>query len=640
MEAYAQAPPEVNYIENNAIYTVNNQTNISSMLGFSSKKFIDLLHKVRLALGAAAHPDNAHPMQRIVFGVFESCAIILFEMEIKEENDLRYLNDGRLYTAMAALEYLRSSIISLGSSSPSSMVQRCVRELKTYVHAFATAMLRAVLVRIHYIVDTIRVLYTINENTTNNKIYKASLVGIANYAAKRAKCNPLIYYTSTASYNWFNICNVLSLYPHMQGNVAPINDPVLTDMKLKFANNNTIHDVITMLVDDCNRIDAMENGIGRCDTDFMTLRTVMPMNVHGDDDNAIIDPARSTTLKDHNDLILKTFDTVPVPSTSRYYLQIQNSSPETTHVGVMNIARVVQQCMSNSRADKRFMEIHRSTPAGVAELERFYSQACTISPRNIGLFLQCLNFEMMDPELFSAILSCLDATSGMPIPDEKEISKYANDAMFRMAVNLFYHSRIVRSFKGDDIYVHDSMFFNNFLEWIQEEYHMEHHIPSSVASSIMSWCTSMSTAMHTTRDQNGGTKYAMAALTTCEVDNRVLADFLNMFIKMYIEDETEVTIINKKFLENALLKVFESKKNTYHLAKGQFISPTALRLFLARCRWSIADDIRLIFPVCVKFFDSIITDNTDSTTESARENAKRNMEHVATMVAPLLVNPN
>uniref|UniRef100_A0A0K8R4J1 Putative inhibitor of apoptosis 1 diap1 n=1 Tax=Ixodes ricinus TaxID=34613 RepID=A0A0K8R4J1_IXORI len=412
-------------------------------------------------------------------------------------------------------------------------------------------------------------------------------------------------------------------------------------MKLRFATNNTMDDVINMLVDDCCKADQQSSGAGRCDTDFMTMRTVMPMNVDADqNDEAIIDPAKSTTLKDHNDLIMKTFDTVPVPSTSRYYIPLQNSNPEMKSVGVMNIAQVVKQCMSNSRVDKRFMEIHRSTPAGIAELDRFFAQACTISPRNLGLFLQCLNFEMMDPELFAGMLQCLENTVGVPTPDEREISKYANDAMFRMAVNIFYHTRMIRSYKGDDVYMYDNMFFNNFLEWIQEENHMEHHIPPSVASSIMSWCTSMSTAMHTTRDDNGGTRYAMAALTTCEVDQRVLADFLNMFIKMYIEDETEVTIINKRFLENALLKVFESRNSTYHLAKGQFISPTALRLFLARCRWSIADDIRLMFPVSVKFLETIINDTTDAASVTNRETARRNMEQVNTMVAPLLMNPN
>ncbi|EEC09398.1 hypothetical protein IscW_ISCW008237 [Ixodes scapularis] len=338
-------------------------------------------------------------------------------------------------------------------------------------------------------------------------------------------------------------------------------------MKVRFSNNNTVFDVITMLVDDCNRLDAEDAALGRCDTDFMTLRTVMPMETNEADDAAILDPSVSTTLKDHNDMIQRTFDTVPMIKRNKYFNALQNSNAVQTTVGVLNIAHVVQQCMSSSRTDKRFVELHRSTQGGSSELDRFFAQACSVSPRNLWLFLQCINFEMMDPETFGAMLYCLKVTNGIPTPDEREVAAYANSSLFRMAMNLFYHTRVCHSYKNDEVYLYDGMFFNHYLSWMHDVHYLEHHIPPSVAASIMSWCTSMSTALHTVRDADG-TRQSMAALSVCEIDQRVLADFLKMFVKMYIEDETEITIINKKFLENELLKVFECDVAYKHLQRG------------------------------------------------------------------------
>ncbi|XP_042144721.1 uncharacterized protein LOC8030531 [Ixodes scapularis] len=409
-------------------------------------------------------------------------------------------------------------------------------------------------------------------------------------------------------------------------------------MKVRFSNNSTVFDVITMLVDDCNRLDAEDAALGRCDTDFMTLRTVMPMETNEADDAAILDPSVSTTLKDHNDMIQRTFDTVPVIKRNKYFNALQNSNAVQTTVGVLNIAHVVQQCMSSSRTDKRFVELHRSTQGGSSELDRFFAQACSVSPRNLWLFFQCINFEMMDPETFGAMLYCLKVTNGIPTPDEREVAAYANSSLFRMAMNLFYHTRVCHSYKNDEVYLYDGMFFNHYLSWMHDVHYLEHHIPPSVAASIMSWCTSMSTALHTVRDADG-TRQSMAALSVCEIDQRVLADFLKMFVKMYIEDETEITIINKKFLENELLKVFECDVAYKHLQRGQFVSNTALRMFLSRCRWTIADDIRVMIPLNSDFLKILICDSADSMSTSARDALKRNMEQVSTMVAPLMINP-
>ncbi|XP_042143664.1 uncharacterized protein LOC121833997 [Ixodes scapularis] len=493
------------------------------------------------------------------------------------------------------IEYVRNSLNILRKTSSSSTTQRVIRDLKPYVDAYATAILRLLLLYIEEIFSHAR------EATrgmavgarTAAKITAVMLVSLCNYAAVR----------------------------------------------VKFSQNKP-QDVINLLVEESNRLytSNVENGVYRCDTDYMTLRTVMPAERVTDDVN-IIDPAISTTLRDHNELIMKSSDTIPVPRTNHYVLALQKEKAPATEVSVLNIASIIEQCMSNGRVDSRFVEVHKQSDQGTQELNKFYSQACCVSPRNLGLFLQCLNFEMMDSDMFGATLQCLKMTKGIPTPRQEEIATYSNTALFRMATNLFYHTRFCRSYRGENTYLYDSRFFNDFLLWVQSPNYLEHHISPSVSSSIISWCTSMSTAMHTTRDANGA-KCAMAAISTCEVDQRVLADFLNMFIKLFIEDETEISVINKKFLEKELLKAFASVSNCYNLFRGQFVSATALRLFLARCRWSVADDVEVIVPVETKFLNRLICDSDDLLSNSMRDKLRKTMEDVSTMMAPLLSNPS
>ncbi|XP_042149091.1 uncharacterized protein LOC120849038 [Ixodes scapularis] len=440
-------------------------------------------------------------------------------------------------------------------------------------------------------------------------------------------------------HNWLDVANGLSLV-HRITQPHTVNENIVGAIRVKFSQNNKPQDVINLLVEESNRLytSNVENGVYRCDTDYMTLRTVMPAERVTDDVN-IIDPAISTTLRDHNELIMKSSDTIPVPRTNHYVLALQKEKAPATEVSVLNIASIIEQCMSNGRVDSRFVEVHKQSDQGTQELNKFYSQACCVSPRNLGLFLQCLNFEMMDSDMFGATLQCLKMTKGIPTPRQEEIATYSNTALFRMATNLFYHTRFCRSYRGENTYLYDSRFFNDFLLWVQSPNYLEHHISPSVSSSIISWCTSMSTAMHTTRDANGA-KCAMAAISTCEVDQRVLADFLNMFIKLFIEDETEISVINKKFLEKELLKAFASVSNCYNLFRGQFVSATALRLFLARCRWSVADDVEVIVPVETKFLNRLICDSDDLLSNSMRDKLRKTMEDVSTMMAPLLSNPS
>ncbi|XP_042143494.1 uncharacterized protein LOC120846834 [Ixodes scapularis] len=485
----------------------------------------------------------------------------------------------------------RTTLLTNGDVEP-----RVIRDLKPYVDAYATAILRLLLLYIEGIFSHAR------EATrgmavgarTAAKITAVMLVSLCNYAAVR----------------------------------------------VKFSQNNKPQDVINLLVEESNRLytSNVENGVYRCDTDYMTLRTVMPAERVTDDVN-IIDPAISTTLRDHNELIMKSSDTIPVPRTNHYVLALQKEKAPATEVSVLNIASIIEQCMSNGRVDSRFVEVHKQSDQGTQEHNKFYSQACCVSPRNLGLFLQCLNFEMMDSDMFGATLQCLKMTKGIPTPRQEEIATYSNTALFRMATNLFYHTRFCRSYRGENTYLYDSRFFNDFLLWVQSPNCLEHHISPSVSSSIISWCTSMSTAMHTTRDANGA-KCAMAAISTCEVDQRVLADFLNMFIKLFIEDETEISVINKKFLEKELLEAFASVSNCYNLFRGQFVSATALRLFLARCRWSVADDVEVIVPVETKFLNRLICDSDDLLSNSMRDKPRKTMEDVSTMMAPLLSNPS
>ncbi|KAM7289920.1 uncharacterized protein ISCGN_030048 [Ixodes scapularis] len=481
--------------------------------------------------------DNEDVISKVAYSIFESASLLLLEMDAVPTN-AQYLSDGSLFSAVAGLEFLRNGITITRRTSPSSNVQRVIRKLKPYVNSFATAMLRALLVNIDKVVDECKrqVVEVVNDSILPKKILLASQVSLCNYASRRARCSPVVTVQAASAHNWLDVINGLLLHAHMNGNVR-VNEPVYQAMKVRFSNNNTVFDVITMLVDDCNRLDAEDAALGRCDTDFMTLCTVMPMGTNEADDAAILDPSVSTTLKDRNDMIQRTFDTVPVIKRNKYFNALQNSNAVQTTVGVLNIAHVVQQCMSSSRTDKRFVELHRSTQGGSSELDRFFAQACSVSPRNLWLFLQCINFEMMDPETFGAMLYCLKVTNGIPTPDEREVAAYANSSLFRMAMNLFYHTRVCHSYKNDEVYLYDGMFFNHYLSWMHDVHYLEHHIPPSVAASIMSWCTSMSTALHTVRDADG-TRQSMAALSICEIDQRVLADFLKMFVKMYIEDET------------------------------------------------------------------------------------------------------
>lgn len=616
--------------------TLPNDT--STLLGYSSKKLMQHITKARTTL---LTNGDVEPVADMLFRVFELGSNILMTVDMDQMAIQTLLNDNTVFHCVMGIEYVRNSLNILRKTSSSSTTQRVIRDLKPYVDAYATAILRLLLLYIEGIFSHAR------EATrgmavgarTAAKITAVMLVSLCNYAAVRVKCNPIFQFESAMGHNWLDVANGLSLV-HRITQPHTVNENIVGAIRVKFSQNNKPQDVINLLVEESNRLytSNVENGVYRCDTDYMTLRTVMPAERVTDDVN-IIDPAISTTLRDHNELIMKSSDTIPVPRTNHYVLALQKEKAPATEVSVLNIASIIEQCMSNGRVDSRFVEVHKQSDQGTQELNKFYSQACCVSPRNLGLFLQCLNFEMMDSDMFGATLQCLKMTKGIPTPRQEEIATYSNTALFRMATNLFYHTRFCRSYRGENTYLYDSRFFNDFLLWVQSPNCLEHHISPSVSSSIISWCTSMSTAMHTTRDANGA-KCAMAAISTCEVDQRVLADFLNMFIKLFIEDETEISVINKKFLEKELLEAFASVSNCYNLFRGQFVSATALRLFLARCRWSVADDVEVIVPVETKFLNRLICDSDDLLSNSMRDKLRKTMEDVSTMMAPLLSNPS
>lgn len=616
--------------------TLPNDT--STLLGYSSKKLMQHITKARTTL---LTNGDVEPVADMLFRVFELGSNILMTVDMDQMAIQTLLNDNTVFHCVMGIEYVRNSLNILRKTSSSSTTQRVIRDLKPYVDAYATAILRLLLLYIEEIFSHAR------EATrgmavgarTAAKITAVMLVSLCNYAAVRVKCNPIFQFESAMGHNWLDVANGLSLV-HRITQPHTVNENIVGAIRVKFSQNNKPQDVINLLVEESNRLytSNVENGVYRCDTDYMTLRTVMPAERVTDDVN-IIDPAISTTLRDHNELIMKSSDTIPVPRTNHYVLALQKEKAPATEVSVLNIASIIEQCMSNGRVDSRFVEVHKQSDQGTQELNKFYSQACCVSPRNLGLFLQCLNFEMMDSDMFGATLQCLKMTKGIPTPRQEEIATYSNTALFRMATNLFYHTRFCRSYRGENTYLYDSRFFNDFLLWVQSPNCLEHHISPSVSSSIISWCTSMSTAMHTTRDANGA-KCAMAAISTCEVDQRVLADFLNMFIKLFIEDETEISVINKKFLEKELLEAFASVSNCYNLFRGQFVSATALRLFLARCRWSVADDVEVIVPVETKFLNRLICDSDDLLSNSMRDKLRKTMEDVSTMMAPLLSNPS
>ncbi|KAM7311502.1 uncharacterized protein ISCGN_008409 [Ixodes scapularis] len=609
----------------------------STLLGYSSKKLMQHITKARTTL---LTNGDVEPVADMLFRVFELGSNILMTVDMDQMAIQTLLNDNTVFHCVMGIEYVRNSLNILRKTSSSSTTQRVIRDLKPYVDAYATAILRLLLLYIEEIFSHAR------EATrgmavgarTAAKITAVMLVSLCNYAAVRVKCNPIFQFESAMGHNWLDVANGLSLV-HRITQPHTVNENIVGAIRVKFSQNKP-QDVINLLVEESNRLytSNVENGVYRCDTDYMTLRTVMPAERVTDDVN-IIDPAISKTLRDHNELIMKSSDTIPVRRTNHYVLALQKEKAPATEVSVLNIASIIEQCMSNGRVDSRFVEVHKQSDQGTQELNKFYSQACCVSPRNLGLFLQCLNFEMMDSDMFGATLQCLKMTKGIPTPRQEEIATYSNTALFRMATNLFYHTRFCRSYRGENTYLYDSRFFNDFLLWVQSPNYLEHHISPSVSSSIISWCTSMSTAMHTTRDANGA-KCAMAAISTCEVDQRVLADFLNMFIKLFIEDETEISVINKKFLEKELLKAFASVSNCYNLFRGQFVSATALRLFLARCRWSVADDVEVIVPVETKFLNRLICDSDDLLSNSMRDKLRKTMEDVSTMMAPLLSNPS
>lgn len=544
--------------------TLPNDT--STLLGYSSKKLMQHITKARTTL---LTNGDVEPVADMLFRVFELGSNILMTVDMDQMAIQTLLNDNTVFHCVMGIEYVRNSLNILRKTSSSSTTQRVIRDLKPYVDAYATAILRLLLLYIEEIFSHAR------EATrgmavgarTAAKITAVMLVSLCNYAAVRVKCNPIFQFESAMGHNWLDVANGLSLV-HRITQPHTVNENIVGAIRVKFSQNNKPQDVINLLVEESNRLytSNVENGVYRCDTDYMTLRTVMPAERVTDDVN-IIDPAISTTLRDHNELIMKSSDTIPVPRTNHYVLALQKEKAPATEVSVLNIASIIEQCMSNGRVDSRFVEVHKQSDQGTQELNKFYSQACCVSPRNLGLFLQCLNFEMMDSDMFGATLQCLKMTKGIPTPRQEEIATYSNTALFRMATNLFYHTRFCRSYRGENTYLYDSRFFNDFLLWVQSPNCLEHHISPSVSSSIISWCTSMSTAMHTTRDANGA-KCAMAAISTCEVDQRVLADFLNMFIKLFIEDETEISVINKKFLEKELLEAFASVSNCYNLFRG------------------------------------------------------------------------
>ncbi|KAG0438351.1 hypothetical protein HPB47_017048 [Ixodes persulcatus] len=624
------------YAADTNLFQPSAHNNTLTLLGYSAHKLMGYIHKAYTTLVN----NNGAPEPVITYcaKILDAASYILMNVA-KNKNIEELFANGKYFECLVGLEYIRNGLAIIRRTSSSSSAHRIIRDLKPYVDAYATAILRMLLIYIDRLNDYIKNNHAVVNHDTPmpDKIKAAMCIALINYAAVRVKCSPIYQFESTMGHSWLDIANGLSI-AHRVSQPCITNNGIIGAIHVRF-NNNQPNDIINLLVEESNRLfsSVTDGGMYRCDTDYMTLRTVMPVERATDDMN-IIDPSVSTTLRDHNELIANSFDTIPVPRTSHYVRIMQKEKAPTTEVSLLNISPIIEQCMSNTRADARFVEVHKNSEKGRLELNKFYSQACCVSPRNLGLFLRCLNFEMMDSDMFGATMQCLKMTKGIPTPRQEEIAVYSNTAIFRMAINLFYHTRFCRSYQGENTYMYDSRFFNDFLLWLQSPNYLEHQISPSVSSSIISWCTSMSTAMHTTADKDGS-KCALASISTVEVDQRVLADFLNMFVKLFIEDETEISVINKKFLEKELLKAFATVSNCYNLFKGQFVSATALRIFLARCRWSVADDVEVIIPVETKFLNRLISDSEDMSNSANRDKLRKNMEDVAMIMAPLLSGP-
>lgn len=114
-------------------------------MGSSSLKLLTLLHKGYRTLAQGEHDREC--VIKIAYAVFERACSLLLNMEVNA-GEKAHAKNGQLFECVMGLEYMRNGLNILKQTSSSPHTHRLVGELRPYVDAFSTALLRCLLVDI------------------------------------------------------------------------------------------------------------------------------------------------------------------------------------------------------------------------------------------------------------------------------------------------------------------------------------------------------------------------------------------------------------------------------------------------------------------------------------------------------------
>lgn len=524
--------------------------------------------------------------------------------------------NGNVYLALVALQRALTLVERTMNNNNSASVFRMFIQLKQYLQAFSNALVQMIVYYLPQFVSLISQYYSrasVDRARPEDKLRYASVIALLNFVSMSLINQIAITPDSGLGFHtWSNLYEVLPKYEIISKNRAPVRESVIAALTEKYSNLTTIA-VLEQLQAACRGLTTYDQGvIGKCDTDFLTMKSSVPCASRDE----LHDPSKSTSLHSHNKMIYLTNDTLPMPkATANYHTLRANEDSRKVRIGAMSLVSLMVKCAFATREDRRFMMTFVYMDS--QEMHTFLEQSCSVSPSNMAMFMRCLNFELMDTKLYIYMMWCIQHTLNMPVPRYEVYKTYANDTTWRMGTNLFYHNYFSRSLEDDQVYYYDSEFFPTFGEWMQCRSYVESRIPYKIPAILLS-----ATIVFSSTFLNSQMKSTHAAMTVVNADQRSLSEVFQLFIKELVADESEMSILTKGLLENVILPSFQGSFRGNHMVYTSFVSPTALRMFLARCRWSITDNIVMMAVEHTPFNLRLLSPPGDMQTPSERE-AKR-----------------
>lgn len=556
-----------------------------------------------------------------------TCLLVMnapsFALTMTNRDDQGPFGSGNVFLSLMAIHRVLGLMEQKMANDNSALVYRLFTQLRHYLHAFSNALVYMTVYYMPQYVSLIGQFYaraSMDNAKDEDKLRYACSVGLLNFVSmtmiNQIAMNPD---AGLGFHTWSNLYEVLPKYEQLSKNRAPVKESVITSIAEKNA-NVTPTVVMEQLQAACRGATTYDQSVlGKCDTDFLTMRTSMPCTLGAE---TLRDPALSTSLHSHNALIAISTDTLPVQkATANYNMLKANTDTMKVRIGAMSLVSLIVKCAFATREDRRFMMTF--VYSDTSEMHTFLEQSCSVSPSNMGTFLRCLNFELMDTKLYTYMMWCIQHTLNMPVPRTVLYRTYANNTLWRMGTNLFYHNYFSRGLDDDQTYYYDSEFFPTFGSWMECTRYVESQIPYKVPALILSSIIVFSSIFLSSQ-----MKSTHAAMTVLNADQRSLAEMWQLLVKEIMADESELSVLIKGLLENVLLPVYKDTFRGNHMVYSSFVSPTALRMFLSRCRWSLTDDIVMMAVDHTPFTLRLLSPPGDMQTPSERAAKRQRLENV------------